>query len=387
MKVKNNYIFNTFLLFYFIFGFYFSIKTGITTDELENLYSWQLNLQVIKEFFGDNEDGYTKLEQYIWRYKGVGFYYFSHVYLLIIEALFEFANYPEIISKALLNHGLIFSTFFLSALFAKKILHIIIKDKFYSNIFLLFYLSYPYLIGHGFFNTTDTPFLFAWILSTYLSTRIFLKAHNRQSISLVSILCLSLATSFLLSIRISGVLIFLQYSIYLIITFNLSSDGFFKLLKQFFFKIVFFIFFTFLFIFIFYPLYWKNPLLVFDAINYLRNIPYSVCTLTLGNCMDAENLPSSYIFIWLFFKLPIVSLIGLIIFPFVERKIFSISHYKITIAPLLISIISIIFLLIFFEANLYDELRHILYLVPLILIVSFSLVFILFAIFLPLTPQ
>ena len=39
--------------------------------------------------------------------------------------------------------------------------------------------------------------------------------------------------------------------------------------------------------------------------------------------MDALNLPSSYIIIWLFFKLPLLSFIGIALFPFTEKKIFS----------------------------------------------------------------
>ena len=50
----------------------------------------------------------------------------------------------------------------------------------------------------------------------------------------------------------------------------------------------------------------------------MRNIQYGVCTLTLGNCMDALNLPSSYIFIWLFFKLPLLSFIGFLLANFNE---------------------------------------------------------------------
>ena len=33
MKKKYNYIFNLFLFFYLILGFYFSVNTGIATDE------------------------------------------------------------------------------------------------------------------------------------------------------------------------------------------------------------------------------------------------------------------------------------------------------------------------------------------------------------------
>ena len=49
MKEKSKYIFNLFLFLYFIFGFFLSINTGITTDEIENLYSWSVNLEAIKE--------------------------------------------------------------------------------------------------------------------------------------------------------------------------------------------------------------------------------------------------------------------------------------------------------------------------------------------------
>jgi len=110
-----------------------------------------------------------------------------------------------------------------------------------------------------------------------------------------------------------------------------------------------------------------------EAFNQMRNLPYGVCTLTLGNCMDALNLPSSYIFIWLFFKLPILVFIGLLIFPFIERKIFSQEQNQIILGSISLTVISIIFLLIFFEVNLYDELRHIIFIVPLILISTFAI--------------
>ena len=107
----------------------------------------------------------------------------------------------------------------------------------------------------------------------------------------------------------------------------------------------------------------------------MKQFPYGVCTLTFGTCMDALNLPSSYIFIWLLFKLPLLSFVGFFLFPFIEKKIFSTNLNQIILGSILLTIISIIFLLIFFDANLYDELRHILYLIPLILIVTFSIIY------------
>ena len=66
---------------------------------------------------------------------------------------------------------------------------------------------------------------------------------------------------------------------------------------------------------------------------------------------------------------------GFSLFPFVEKKIFSTDLNQIMLGSIFLTIISIIFLLIFFDANLYDELRHILYLIPLILIVTFSIIY------------
>ena len=83
MKIKNRYLLNSSLFIYFIIGFYFSINTGITTDEIENLYSWTVNFDAIKNFLGLNDYGYDNLNNYVWRYKGVGFYYFANIYLLI----------------------------------------------------------------------------------------------------------------------------------------------------------------------------------------------------------------------------------------------------------------------------------------------------------------
>ena len=375
MKIKNKYLLNSSLFIYFIIGFYFSINTGITTDEIENLYSWTLNLDAIKNFLGLNDFGYDNLYNYVWRYKGVGFYYFTYIYLFIAELFIKLDDLPNTISKVLLNHGLIFTTFFLSAIYSAKIVNLIIKNKFYSKIFLFLYLFYPYLLGHGFFNTTDTPFLFAWIISTYISTEIFLRIYKNTNISFLYIFLLSFFTAFLLSIRISGILIFLQYLIFMIVLLNFINKSFYVLFKLYFIKIILFIFSTLLITFLFYPLFWKDPYLIIDSINYLRNIPYGVCTLTLGSCMDAINLPSSYIFIWLLFKLPLLTFLGFLLFPFIEKRIFSSNSNTIILGSILLTIILIIFLLIFFEANLYDELRHILYLIPLILISSFSIIY------------
>jgi hypothetical protein len=219
------------------------------------------------------------------------------------------------------------------------------------------------------------PFLFVWILATYISISTVLKIHRSRKILISDIFLLSFITGFLFSIRISGILILLQYFISFIIASRSLNLSLYKIIKLYYLKIFLFTFLTLIITIIFYPILWENPILLIDVINHFRDVPYGVCTLTLGKCMDALNLPSSYIFIWLFFKLPLLSFIGLLAFPLTEKKIFAESARQVILGSILLTIISIIFLLIFFEANIYDELRHILFLFPLILIVSFTSVY------------
>ncbi|GIR49659.1 MAG: hypothetical protein CM15mP58_17560 [Burkholderiaceae bacterium] len=86
--------------------------------------------------------------------------------------------------------------------------------------------------------------------------------------------------------------------------------------------------------------------------------------------MKSLNLPSSYYFIWLFFKLPILIIFGLLIFPIIEKKILYNNLNKIFIYSLLITISTILILFIFFNVAVYDEIRHIMFLVPLLFLVS-----------------
>ena len=371
IKKHFNNIFKYILLIYLIFGFYLSINTGLSTDEFIVQHKWKLNLDVIKFFLFNIGDRNFELLDYPWKYHGVGFSFISEPYVAMLSKIIVLNDMQENASRALLNHSLLFIIFFLSGIIAKKIVYLIIKNKLFSNIFLLFYLLYPYLLGHGFYNSTDIPFLFAWLLNTLLSIKIFLKTHNEEKVTFLDIFLLALTTSFLFSIRISGILILLQYSIGIIITSTLSKKKLLNILKIYYLKIVAFTLLTIFFTILFYPILWINPYLITDMINQQKAIPYSVCTLTLGNCMDSLNLPSTYILIWLFFKIPLLSLFGLILFPIVEKKVFTDSYNKIIVGSISLTTISIIFILIFLGANLYDELRHILFLAPLILIISF----------------
>ena len=123
------------------------------------------------------------------------------------------------------------------------------------------------------------------------------------------------------------------------------------------------------------PILWHNPLELVKSVSWMGKYQQNVCTITLGNCMKALNLPASYYFIWLFFKLPILVIFGIFLFPFIENKLDQNKFSKIILISVLISILSILVLFIILNISIYDELRHIMFLIPLILITGFSFLY------------
>jgi len=359
------------LFLYFVLGVYLSLNVGITHDEGHSYWVWELNKQKIFNIFLNGNFDVSQLDTYH-GYYGVGFYFFSAIFELptnIILKNFEVLDS----SKVLLNkHPSVFIFFFISGLYLNKIIYLITRNKQYSYLSTIFYFSYPYLLGHSFFNVKDMPFLSIWLICTYYLVDILRNYLNKKKIKETKIILLSFLTAYLFSIRISGILIFIEYFIFLLIFLNVFKVNFKIFIKFFYKKIILFLLFFLLLLYLFHPSYWNNPLKFFYALEFMSKHIQTVCTTTLGECMKAQNLPSSYIPIWLFFKLPLLIIFGLFLFPIYEKKIFSNKNNLFIIGSLLSSVLAIIFFLILFNVNLYDELRQILFIIPLILIISLS---------------
>ena len=69
-------------------------------------------------------------------------------------------------------------------------------------------------------------------------------------------------------------------------------------------------------------------------------------------------------------KIPIIIILGILLLPFSEKKIFEDKKNAIFFGTLLLTIISIPLFLIFKNVHLYDELRQIMFLIPLIFIIG-----------------
>ena len=364
------------LLLYTIVGSYLSMINGISHDQFHEQQNWTINFNAIKGLIYNNGD-YEILMNFLDKYHGIGFHYFSQPIQLLthdfIEKLYEVNDQT---AYYLSRHIAVFIMFSLSGIFFYLLSLKISDDKNFSLITTSIYLLYPYFFGHAQINAKDIPFLSVWIIcSYYLFTIIENFYHNKKN-SLKTILSISFFTAYLISIRITGILILLEYFIALMIFVNIKNINIFTFLNN---HLRFFIIFSILlclFTYFFNPILWLNPFEFFKSIEWMGKYYHDICTLTFGKCMRALNLPPSYIFIWFFFKLPILVLFGLLMYPFVEKYIMNDGIKTIYYLTLTFTLLSILFIFIVKKVALYDEIRHIMFLIPLLFLVALYNIFI-----------
>ena len=313
-------LFNFFLIIFFILGSYFAINTGITHDEFHDHLVFEANKNFfLNKFFETNFN--TEYLSGLNRFYGSGFHYLSSIFELVTKKIYFFESENNEAKIYLSKHISVFIFYLISGLAFKKIIKEIIENKLHVQLSTIFYLIYPYLFGHSLFNVKDIPFLSVWLVCTFLFIKILKTLFKKEKILKKHLVCLSISTAYLLSIRISGVLVFLHYLVFILVLSNQTNSNFFELLKKNFKEIITFLFLTFILFIVLQPSYWNDPLLIFTGIKSMSQHIQTVCTITLGECMPAQNLPSTYLLIWFFFKFPLIITFSLGFYFFVEKKL------------------------------------------------------------------
>ena len=119
--------------------------------------------------------------------------------------------------------------------------------------------------------------------------------------------------------------IFIQYLIVLICYLNLYKVNLNKFLNKYYKDLILFSSFLIFFIFLFNPTFWINPLLLIEAINVNSSHFNNVGTTTLGKTMYSQNLPITYLIIWLAVKIPLLIIVGLFLLPITEKRFLAIK--------------------------------------------------------------
>ena len=102
----------------------------------------------------------------------------------------------------------------------------------------------------------------------------------------------------------------------------------------------------------------------------------NVGTNTFGKIMYSKDLPSTYLPIWFLVKIPLIIIIGIILIPFTEKKIFENKERSLYFGTILITTFFIPFILIIKKVHLYDEIRQVMFLIPFIFILGLVSIFI-----------
>ncbi len=354
---------------YLCIGFYLSITTGITSDESFEQLNWDKNTAGIISLL--NFGHYDEFLRYLDKYHGIAFHYISQpVQFLIANFVSDINEVSDFGGHLMSKHSIVFFIFFVSGIYFYKLINKIVKNSFFSILSTSLYLLYPYLFGHSLFNMKDIPFLSIWLVTTFYFLDIIEDIYLDKKVLYRKIVVVSFLAAYLISIRILGVLIFLQVLISLIILFNIKNLNLLSFVKTYFKEFLTSFLILISFVYLMNPILWLDPYEFINSIKWMSNYFNDICTLTLGDCMDSLSLPSSYYFIWLFFKLPIIIILGILIFPFVENKIFNNDLNSIYYGTLCFSVLSIILLFIFLKVNIYDEIRHIIFIIPLLFIIG-----------------
>ena len=365
-----------FFSIYFLIGTYLSITNGISHDQFHEQLNWKINFDAIIGLI-QNDNGYQQLLDYKDKYHGIAFHYFSQpIQLLSNNFIGKINNVNLEYAHYISRHLAIFIIFSVSGIFFYLLSFKISEDRNFSFISTAIFFLYPYLFGHAQINGKDIPFLSLWLICTYYLFLLVENFFNDKKILTKNIIIISFFTALLISIRITGILVLLEYLIAIIIFINVKKINTFQFLLKNVFYFVIFIFSLVLFIYFLNPILWLDPTEFFKAISWMGKYYHDICTLTLGECMSALNLSPTYYFIWFFFKLPIMVLVGLFIYPLIEKKIFNNSITTIYYGTLGLTFIFILFIFILKNVALYDEIRHIMFLIPLIFLISFYNIFI-----------
>lgn len=365
-------------------GSYYSLGVGLSWDEHIEQQTFLKSVSIIgKGLSGDS--GYFEINDWGDRYYGIGFYFpfyiFHRPFMGLIRGWFDVSNETAILMS---RHLAVFWLFAFSSTIVSRIVYLLTKNLRYAYLVGGAYLICPYFLGHGLTNVKDAPFACVWILCSYLLIKLVNEYLTDHEINRNTLISLVLSISWLITVRISGVLFFVPLFVAFMIIkapslLNhprvairslLSSLSGTK-------RIYALIFCSFAVVAMMYPVVWQDPSELFKAVRYMGKHPWGGCTLTYGECMVGQALPYSYIPAWLMVKLPLASLLGLLVIPLglyfeyvknsrVTLKIFSVLFIPALLIPIL---------LVLKNTVLYDELRQLLFLVATFFIVGFVSIF------------
>ena len=364
------------LLILAIIGILISLKVGLSWDEDAEFRTYRMNMAAIEGLLGGVTTPYSELIQYSDRYYGIGFHLITHSIGAFMYGIFgDLLPYSALGSRLIWGHAVVFLAFIGSGVICRFCLMRLTGDQFISALGMFVFLLWPYFFGHSMINVKDVPFMFAWLCCTLQLLRIYQAPQFFMKTLIWDFVLLGAMTGWLISIRVAGILIFIQYALFGL--FLITLHGYKQINKSLCLKLgremIIFVLAMMSTLFILYPITWHDPSQLFKAVQYMSSHPWLGDTLTAGELIEPKTRSPFYIGSWLAVKLPAFALIGLVLTPLVlwkafTRKQFSNKHSALLV--LLLSVIIILSVLVLMRVSLYNELRQILFVSAILLLIA-----------------
>ena len=362
----------------------------LSWDEAMERDTFERSLTAISEGLRGGQ-AYYQFNQWVDKYYGIGFYFPAYFFHKVFAGVLSHQFEMDTVSAILLSrHLAVFWFFTFSSLIVLKIVHLLTQNLRFAMLVSIAYLIYPYLLGHGMMNVKDSPFSVVWLICTYFLLVLMYGYIAEKSIKRSTLIALVLSVAWLISIRLSGVLFFVPIALTILFVmtrhvyshFLLSVNArhaikvswtqWLTLVRTHAYMGLYCIFLLATFIGIAYPVMWQSPFEFIKGLQFMGAHPWTGCTLTLGECMPSQRLPYTYIPTWLMVKLPLFAMLGLLVLPWVIfsriQKRQGISVMPLTVLAL--SIVMIYAILIIKRSTLFDEIRHVLFIAPVLFVVG-----------------
>jgi hypothetical protein len=335
--------------------------SGFNSDEMDMNAYGKANIEYYKSGGKDTSylhpslnDGTTMAASL--KYYGSGFEYFATG----ISSLF--GDSYEYIIRHMLNQFLAIIGILFSGLICKRLFD-------YRAGILCIWLLFltPILNGLAVFDTKDIPFMTAYIAVAYFMVRFF---DYCEKLDWISIVGLFLSITFLLSLRVGGIIITPILLLY-IIALYLKNTKVKVHLSKWSIRLVGIILLSLLTVIVSWPFVLENPMAhLIESINVNKNFPQVIPVIFEGSSYDSLTLPKNYLIKIIAITLPViiqtVILLGFVSIIINRKKLNNIYS---TLMILGISIFPIIYTI---QSNtpLYNSWRHLIFTYPGLVIIG-----------------
>jgi len=342
------------------------IVLGSYWDDLGYIETSKIIIDKSKLFFKDFNNSFLGEFNYNLEFYGylipITIYLISNNYLFLNSLkiyLLKVHNYSPLTEHDLLNISrfLIFNILvFILFLWTYKIYSNLYSKK-YSIMFILLLITIPSFYGHLLFNLKDIPFAFLFFISNLYLIKYKKYLFDNFWVSKRYLFFISILFSLLLLIRFSGILFFL-FSVFLILVLNWRLIN-----KNIFTNLTFIFLIGVIITFVLSPSSWRYPFKwLRGAIETQFFLDWGGSVLTNGKFLIGKDLPPTYLFEWLIYKLPLNIIFFFIISVFyIIKKWKTLDEFSSFIFIQLITITGAFYTL---TPVSYDGIRQYLFLIP-----------------------